>query len=768
MTRALGTAEEQTTSYERDATSHALTSTTDELERETTYGYDSLGNLTSVTRLAGTAEAATTEMTYEPDFNQLASVTDPLEHTTSFAYDALGRLETVTEPTGKETTLTSNKRGQPLSVTDPLEHTTEFGYELGDLASTTDALGRTTTRFVDAGGRLLAFTDPLGNKTAYAYDDLNAPTNTTDPLGNETSFDYDRNGNVLSLTDARGHETTYTYDDLDRVETRTDPLLREESYGYDEAGNLETLTDRRGQVTRYRYDALGRRTFAGFDETGAPGSETYESTIDYGYDDGDRLTSADDSDAGTITLAYDGLDRPTSETTPQGSVAYTYDGAGRRTSMTVAGEDAVTYDYDDADRLTGITQDAASVGLAYDDAGRLSTTTLPNGIIEGYAYDDASQLTGITYALGETTLGDLAYGYDLGGRRTGVTGSWARTDIPEAMTSASYDDANELTSWDGTSLSFDADGNLTGDGTNTFSWNARGELTDISGSTNATFAYDAFGRRVEKTDAGTTTGFLYDGANAVQQQDGGGSPTADLLTGLGLDQTFARSEGGATQSLLTDALGSIVALTDGTGAVQTSYTYAPFGETTASGSASANASQFTGREHDINGLYYYRARYYDPTTQRFLSQDPLGLGSGDSNQYAYVGNAPTNMVDPLGLCGFNLGGLLDVVRGRCGNPLDFVKKNWKTCLWGAAAGSLEGPGGMILGCATSIAIDYGTHSSNRYVRYISHVADVALTVRDIRNLRNRIRDLRDLWQELHQPSETWVITCTVVVIYRCG
>ncbi len=199
-----------------------------------------------------------------------------------------------------------------------------------------------------------------------------------------------------------------------------------------------------------------------------------------------------------------------------------------------------------------------------------------------------------------------------------------------------------------TALTYDVAGNLTSDGTNTYTWNARNQLTAISGGTTASFAYDPLGRRSTRTVGGTTTKYLYDGLNAVQEMDGSLSTIANLITGLGLDETFVRTDGAGTFSLLADALGSIVALTNGSGVITTQYTYGPFGQVTVTGAASTNASQFTGRENDGTGLYYYRARYYSTALQRFLSEDPLGLAGGP-DAYAYVLDNPTNLVDPLGL-----------------------------------------------------------------------------------------------------------------------
>ncbi len=103
---------------------------------------------------------------------------------------------------------------------------------------------------------------------------------------------------------------------------------------------------------------------------------------------------------------------------------------------------------------------------------------------------------------------------------------------------------------------------------------------------------------------------------------------------------------GTIRHYVTDALGSVIALTDDTGVVRTTYTYEPFGNVTISGEASDNPFQYTGRENDGTGLYYYRARYYSPDLQRFISEDPIRLWGG-INFYAYVGNEPVNLIGKL-------------------------------------------------------------------------------------------------------------------------
>jgi RHS repeat-associated protein len=259
-----------------------------------------------------------------------------------------------------------------------------------------------------------------------------------------------------------------------------------------------------------------------------------------------------------------------------------------------------------------------------------------------YGYDAASRVTSITYTNGGTTIGTLTYGYNANGQRTSIGGTLAAMNLPAAISSATYNANNQLTNWNGTTLSYDANGNMTSDGTNTLTWNARNQLSAFGGTS---FSYDSMGRRTLNASGKS---FLYDGANAVQELSGS-TVTANLLGGPGIDEVFTRTDSAGTREFLRDALGSTVALGNSSGTVQTQYTYEPFGKTTASGSTNTNTFEFTGRENDGTGLYYYRARYYHPTLQRFVSEDPSRFASGDANFYLYAGADPINFNDPFGL-----------------------------------------------------------------------------------------------------------------------
>jgi RHS repeat-associated protein len=274
----------------------------------------------------------------------------------------------------------------------------------------------------------------------------------------------------------------------------------------------------------------------------------------------------------------------------------------------------------------------------------------------------------------------------------------AATNLSQAVAGNTFNGDNAMTKFNGTSMSYDANGNLTSDGTNTYTWDARNHLTAISGAVTASFSYDALGRRVSKTINGTATSFLYDGLNPVQEIQSG-SPSANLLTGLNIDEYFQRTDSAGARDFLSDTLGSTLALADSSGAIQTSYTYEPFGNTTVSGASSTNSFQFTGRENDATGLYYYRARYYSAMYQRFVAQDPIEL-QGGPNLYEYTVDDPADFRDPNGnqfisaiLVGAAAGAIAGGISGFFdAGPCASFGQRLGGALYGAGGGAILGGG----------------------------------------------------------------------------
>jgi RHS repeat-associated protein len=464
---------------------------------------------------------------------------------------------------------------------------------------------------------------------------VNQVSQITDAINGVTGFAYDPNGNLLTLTDAKNQVTTYTYDTMDRLATRKDALNRTESYQYDLASNLTRFTDRKNQITNFQYDPLDRRTLTSY----ADGT-----SVAVAYDAVGNVTKLADSATGAIDWTYDVLDRVTQEVTPQGIVSYTYDAISHRLSMRANAQPPVIYGYDANSQLSQVTQGTLSAVLTHDALGRRTQLQRSNGVTTTYNYDPASRLLGITHAKGTTTLEQLTQGFDPADNKSHVTQLiQTATALPPAVTAA-YNAVNAQIQFNSGTLGYDPNGNLTTDGTNTYVWDARDRLIGISGGTNATFSYDALDRRIAKTINGATTSYLYDGADIAIEA---GASNASYLSTLNIDEPLVRQTSTGNEYYHTNDLGSTIALSNDAGTVTTTYRYGPFGSTSITG-PSTNPFQFTGRENDGNGLYYYRARYYSPSHSRFLSEDPLEFDAGDPNLYAYVFNNPTNFVDPTG------------------------------------------------------------------------------------------------------------------------
>jgi RHS repeat-associated protein len=283
-------------------------------------------------------------------------------------------------------------------------------------------------------------------------------------------------------------------------------------------------------------------------------------------------------------------------------------------------------------------------------------------------------------------------GYDAGGHRTSVGGSLANVSIPATALGGGYDANNRWTQLNGSTLAYDGNGNLTNNGTNTYSWDARNRLASVTGPVNVNFQYDALGRRVQKTVGSTTTRYLYDGRNFVQEQNAVGTATATLLTG-GIDQLFARMTSAGISVPMWDALGSVIGETNSAQTVTTSFAFEPYGTTTQSGTSTGNSQQYAGRENDGTGLYYNHARYYNPNIGRFISEDPIGFRGG-TNIYAYVGANPISSIDPLDLavgCGCNksyVDCLSDCIQAH--DPLNNLGKGLLTAAGGTFPKSLVG------------------------------------------------------------------------------
>lgn len=658
ITVGLGKPEQQLTTFNWNATTKLLDSVVDPINRITAYKYDDLGNVIEVTKLSGTPQRVVEKKTFDSTYSLATSVVNAFGNAFNFSYNSQGGLIRASSPTGESFKFGSDARGRYSEIEDPLGQIWQLTYSGGDLSGIKDPLARKFTFFSDAVGRLRSMVDPLGNYSYVQYDELDRVTSRKNARGYLTQETYDAAGNILTQVDERSNATAFGYDARGRRSSMKDGLLKTDQYGYEPGGNINQIIDRKGQLTALTYDALGRVTQIGYGATVAAPT-VFQSTVVFTWDAANRLTKVVDSVAGTITRSYDDFDRLINESTPQGTVSYTYDAIGRRTSMTVQGQPVISYTWDVANRLTAIQQAASASSLArtvsfvYDSAGRRQKTIFANGITGDYAYDGMNRIKSITYKKDNGNLiGDLTYAYDEVGNIIGKGGSlWGQSQGTVA-TGVAFNANNQQTAWNGKTLTYDANGNLTNDGSSTYVWDERNRLKSISGAVTASFQYDAFDRRIAKVVGGLTTGYVYDGLNFVQEKAGtapASAVVANIVTGIDLDDVYFRQDSsGTVTTVLTDIQGSAVLVTDASQATVAAYIYDPYGNTAQAG-VSANTQQYTGRENDVTGLYYYRARYYNPTLGRFISEDPIGWSSGQTNSYAYVGGNPASMIDPLGL-----------------------------------------------------------------------------------------------------------------------
>jgi RHS repeat-associated protein len=711
-----------------DPTSGFTLSMTDPLGHVTSYCYDTTsynyqtpcpvagvaptgpGNLTAVTRQAFTSgslsnTAVTKSFTYSTAYNQLTSYQNELGNSWTIAVNALGESTSVTDPLGNTIQLFYTSQGQVNKIIDPLTHTASIQYNLGLPQKMTNPLGNVATIWWDAVGRLVRITDPLGQSTQLGYDPVFGTNKVTDPNGNYTSSTYDAVGNVASVVDPRTNATSFSYDCNNRTIKTTDPLNHSTTASasssvtvpstcasgglgsYDGHDNLLGVIDR-------NHAASGQQAVYTWDDFGEPLTAAYPdgSSTSFTWDGDGNLTQVVDSVGGTITRTYDTLNRLHNETTPQGSITYSYDNADRLYERIFHGADNVNnthayhwYNNNWLQNVQSITSSStSSVAFNYNGDGTVSSMSLPNGILGCYTYDLAAEPTGISYYPGGTcaspttpAVGTLTYAYDADGRVTSRGGSLFSSPAPTTVTSASYNADNQLTQWTTASSSvtpsYDLNGNMVCDNyssstssctAKSYTWDSRNRMRTITGG--SSFGYDGFGRRTSTTLAGTTKAYLYDGMNAVEELESN-TTHAVMLNGPGLDNHLGRSVNGAWSYGLNDALGSTMALTPATGtAASTTYAYDPTGNTTSAGAATDNPYQYTGRENDGTGLYYYRARSYNPSWGRFTSADPIGFGGGDGDMYRYVWGSPTNFRDPLGLWGAGLAAGLGAEAGAPG------------------------------------------------------------------------------------------------------
>jgi len=603
-----------------------LKTSTDEEQKTTSYNYDRENRQTTV-EFAGEI----TESRYD-DVGNLREIEKPEHNTRSMEHDGLRRITSVSEgglTTRYEYDANGNTRHQYDARNNQVEYTwDELNRKKQHIRHKPD--GNLVTQFAeyDAEGNLKKLIDPKEQVFTYDYDQLNRQTDENLPTAPtpyltlvKVHTDYDGNNNVKNVvetkTDSGGSTVTDTttngYDNFDRLKTSATRGITV-SYDYDDNGN-RTLVSTPSGATSYTFDALNRV------KTAVAGGTT---SFDY-YPDGKQKKISYPNGA-AIAYEYYPTDRVKTviNSAAGGSVisgfAYEYDHNGNRTRQEETrngSTETTSYRYDDLDRMKSFTvvkgADSTSTEYLFEGYNRKSEIVRENGtetVVRSYDYDETDWLKSVQvsdHGLAKT----ISYLYDKNGNtvRKQDTGE---TDLV------------------------------------LFEYNASNQLVQaMKGATLlGKYDYNADGLRIRHRNSERgDVDYWYDGKAVIEERKGGSLLAHYRYAG----RPLSLLSGGTSQYYHFDALGSTVNLTNASGVQQAGYFLDPWGHVKEKEGASVNRQIFTGQEYDENtGLIYFGARYYDPDTARFITEDSyLGeQGTPPSlNRYLYAYSNPTVYID---------------------------------------------------------------------------------------------------------------------------
>ncbi|WP_146391966.1 RHS repeat-associated core domain-containing protein [Allorhodopirellula solitaria] len=668
----------------------------------TQYVRDSIGNVLSIEDALGQVSSYDLDAWYRP-----TSITDPASGTTDSQYDAFGNVTSVTDPLGNVTNFAFNHLNQLVTAGKVYSGGTEnrsYSYDgVGNLRSLTDRNGRVTQYDYDNRYRTETETWKTGATTDrtfdYAYDtsDRLVSIDDSDSLATDFDFAYDDRSQLVAesqLIGLVGTAVNFTRE----FDKRGNRIELAANLG----GTLSGTTISGGVddfENVYQYDFLNRLTSL-IQQSQSGGHAVAPKLAELEYNRASQLTDLH---------RYSAAAASTSDL--QVHTRMDYDDAGRISSLTHgASEIASGENWNGTSTLPaslGSSDLLAAYTFQYDADNRLTQfSTYRDGTSTAYGYDSRDQLT----SAASTAIGGLSqpfglasaesYDFDAGGNRKSSGGA-----------SQSAANTHNQLQTDGTyNYTYDDEGNtlsrtmISTGAVTLYEWDHRNRLESITEKTSTVgsvtqkiqYIYDALDQRVGKRldsdgdgDFDRDEVFLWtEGQTVLRATDSDGEAATETFTlasrylygdmvdqlladeqyhggaGPELSATTASATAGDTYWALTDHLGSVRDLVDNSGQIRQHIAYDSFGnriveqDYDASGSAISSSHAdaidelfgYTGRDWDADaGLQNNRARWYDPATGRWLSNDPIGFAAGDANLYRYVGNEPTTKTDPSGL-----------------------------------------------------------------------------------------------------------------------
>jgi RHS repeat-associated protein len=625
--------------------------------RVTRFTYDSKGRVTMV---KDPLQHLLTQTWYAGTNSNRSKDSIPGGRLTTFGYDTYGRNTTVAATGYATRTTTYDVLNRPLTVNDGLHPNLTYAYE--------DSL------------HLTKVTDPKGQVYKFAYNAVGWLTQRTDPQNRSDGYEYSRDGEPRRWTNRRTQAITQTYDALHRPLVRAGTGIADTLSYPDTLGRVTVAASGVSRETTYR-NVRGQPDSA----KTVMGGRTYWQRYTYrpntvGLLDSVRATASAGATFLNRKYGYH-LARGTLDSIRLGPGS-SWTVLGRNsdlsvTGITLPGGDAVNMsyttlhgelsistqegynptvwrdvEYDDADRIGRHMWEwfgfRRSSKFRYDTVGRLVSDSIQDWDGGECEVDIAFGVMCFGGSWQHVSLG--AYAYDSVGNRRDLGGL--------------YQTGNRITNFDGCTYTTDNDGNVTFKNCTSTSdvryyWRPDNLLRTyavVNGDSVDLF-YDVAGRLVRKNVNGAVARyFLWDGANLFAELDAAGAKVGEYSYYPGLDNLHAFVIGSTPYYAHRDPLGNVIALTDAAEAVQRSYLHLNAWGKAGNGTSSLpctgcdraryKGALYLGEEAD---LYYMRARWYEPKTGRFLSEDPIGLAGG-INQYVFAAGDPVNRRDPTGLC----------------------------------------------------------------------------------------------------------------------